>query len=312
MGLGYVLCSSMMMVVNKLALRAFPYPSSLMALQFLVSAVVVRGLGVLGQLECAPLERERVRAFWIVPLVFEVAIFTNMKMLQAASVETVIVFRTLVPLITSWADAAFMGREAPSTRSALSLLAIVLSALGYAGTSSGGLRVDVWMWAISYLLVLAFEMVYVKHVLNELPMSTWTRVYYNNALALLFCPPFFVIGGGEYARLADALAALQQAAPAGLVALSCVFGIGISFTGFGFRNLVTATSFTVVGVMNKVLTVLASMLLFNNTATPLGVCALLACIGAGTMYRQAPPRAPPPVDDDPTDQEELQEVAPRK
>ena len=74
MGLGYVLCSSMMMVVNKLALRAFPYPSSLMALQFLVSAVVVRGLGVLGQLECAPLERERVRAFWIVPLVFEVAI----------------------------------------------------------------------------------------------------------------------------------------------------------------------------------------------------------------------------------------------
>ena len=112
----------------------------------------------------APLERERVRAFWIVPLVFEVAIFTNMKMLQAASVETVIVFRTLVPLITSWADAAFMGREAPSTRSALSLLAIVLSALGYAGTSSGGLRVDVWMWAITYLTVLAFEMVYVKHV----------------------------------------------------------------------------------------------------------------------------------------------------
>ena len=143
-------------------------------------------------------------------------------------------------------------------------------------------------------------------------MSTWTRVYYNNILALIFCPPFFVIGGGEYARLADALSALQQAAPAGLVALSCVFGIGISFTGFGFRNLVTATSFTVVGVMNKVLTVLASMLLFNNTATPLGVCALLACIGAGTMYRQAPPRAPPPVDDDPTDQEELQDVAPRK
>ena len=146
-------------------------------------------------------------------------------------------------------------------------------------------------------------------MLNELPMSTWTRVYYNNALALLFCPPFFVIGGGEYARLADALAALQQAAPAGLVALSCVFGIGISFTGFGFRNLVTATSFTVVGVMNKVLTVLASMLLFNNTATPLGVCALLACIGAGTMYRQAPPRAPPPGDDDPTAPEEASERA---
>ena len=95
--LTYCVVASTMMVVNKLALRAFPYPSSLMALQFLVSAVVVRGLGVLGQLECAPLERERVRAFWIVPLVFEVAIFTNMKMLQAASVETVIVRPLYLP-----------------------------------------------------------------------------------------------------------------------------------------------------------------------------------------------------------------------
>ena len=190
MGLGYVLCSSMMMVVNKLALRAFPYPSSLMALQFLVSAVVVRGLGVLGQLECAPLERERVRAFWIVPLVFEVAIFTNMKMLQAASVETVIVFRTLVPLITSWADAAFMGREAPSTRSALSLLAIVLSALGYAGTSSGGLRVDVWMWAITYLTVLAFEMVYVKHVRRAQFSAQFSR---RNSLGAILSAQFCAI-----------------------------------------------------------------------------------------------------------------------
>ena len=187
MGLGYVLCSSMMMVVNKLALRAFPYPSSLMALQFLVSAVVVRGLGVLGQLECAPLERERVRAFWIVPLVFEVAIFTNMKMLQAASVETVIVFRTLVPLITSWADAAFMGREAPSTRSALSLLAIVLSALGYAGTSSGGLRVDVWMWAITYLTVLAFEMVYVKHVRRRAILGAILGAILSAQFSAQFC-----------------------------------------------------------------------------------------------------------------------------
>ena len=62
-------------------------------------------------------------------------------------------------------------------------------------------------WAISYMAVLAFEMVYVKYVLESVPMSTWTRVYYNNALALVFFPPFLLIGA-EYSRLGAALLAL--------------------------------------------------------------------------------------------------------
>ena len=58
------------------------------------------------------------RAFALVPVVFEIAIFTNIKLLQATSVETSVVFRTLVPLITSYADFAFMGRKLPSRQSA--------------------------------------------------------------------------------------------------------------------------------------------------------------------------------------------------
>lgn len=53
----------------------------------------------------------------------------------------------------------------------------------------------------------------------------------------------------------------------------------------------TATTFTVLGVMNKVLTVLMSYLLISGAATFMGVVGLFACIGAGTMYEQAPPRA---------------------
>ena len=179
--LGYVACSSMMMIVNKWAPSGlFPYPGTLMGLQFASSALVVRLLGMFGQLECEPLVWARARAFLLVPLVFEVAIFANIKLLQAATVETVIVFRTLVPIITSWADYAFMGREAPSTQSALGLGLVVLGALVYAAGSREGIS-DTWMWAACYLSVLAFEMVYVKHVLSSVPMGTWTRVYYNNA-----------------------------------------------------------------------------------------------------------------------------------
>lgn len=290
MAMGYTVCSSMLMVTNKLALRVFPYPSLLMAVQFLVSASVVRGLSLLSVLDVEPLILGRVKAFWMVPLCFELAIFANIKLLEAASVETAVVFRTAVPLITAWADWAFMDREAPSTKSTMSLFTIVLGALLYAWSSPGGLMIRVWMWALLYLSILSFEMVYVKHVLNRLPMSTWTRVYYNNALALAFWPPFLFLGE-EYQQLSTAAATISQSRAGFVVAMSCLLGVGISFTGFGLRSLVTATTFTVLGVMNKVLTILMSYLLVSNSATFFGITGLLACIGAGTMYEQAPARS---------------------
>ena len=180
------------MIVNKWALKVFPYPGSLMGLQFFSSAVVVRLLAVCGQLECEPLTWARSRSFLLVPLFFGIAIFTNIKLLQAAPVETAIVFRTIVPIFTSAADWIWMGRELPEVRSALGLTIVFCGSLCYAATSRDGIHVSTWIWAWAYVFVLAFEMVYVKHVLSAVPMSTWTRVYYNNALALIFmrAPPY--------------------------------------------------------------------------------------------------------------------------
>ena len=354
------MCAALaVMVVNKWALNVFPFPGSLMCLQFLSSAGVVRLLALCGQLECEPLVWAKARSFMLVPFFFGIAIFTNIKLLQAASVETAIVFRTIVPIFTSAADWIWMGRALPELRSACGLAVVVGGSLVYAATSSDGIVVHTWLWAWSYVLVLSFEMVYVrcphpdsdllrraqhfiarhttalhttaryttaalraapialslssrltpvacserardlqvKHVLGTVPMATWTRVYYNNALGFLFMPPMMLFGA-EYSRLGEAFEVLLSTPHAShAVGASCAIGLGISFTGFGFRNLVTATTFTVVGVMNKLLTVLASLVLFTRpgATSPWAVLSLLACIGGGTMYRQAPLLAPPPT-----------------
>ena len=154
---------------------------------------------------CSPhVERQKRLAF-----IFEVAIFTNIKLLQVSNVETAIVFRTIVPIFTSAADWIWMGRALPEARSALGLLIVVGGSVVYASVSRDGIRVDAWLWAWAYVLVLAFEMVYVKHVLGAVPMSTWTRVYYNNALALAFMPPLLLMNG-EIRQLGDAGTVLQQ------------------------------------------------------------------------------------------------------
>lgn len=55
--------------------------------------------------------------------------------------------------------------------------------------------------------------------------------------------------------------------------------------------------------MNKCLTILVNVMIWDNHATPGGIASLLLCIGGGIIYQQAPMRgakSPSPVtaDDD--------------
>jgi len=82
--------------------------------------------------------------------------------------------------------------------------------------------------------------------------------------------------------------------------LSCVAGVGISWAGFKCQQLITATAYTVVGVMNKLLTVLVNALIWDRHASPLGIAALCVCLGGGALYQQAPLRKPSGYDAAPT------------
>ena len=177
-GLMYAFFSSTMMIFNKGALGVFPFPLQLTSLQYFVSAAAVFVLGpvVAGVLEAEPLRWGTVRKFWFVSAVFTLAIFSNTKVLHAASVETVIVFRTTVALLTAVGDWIWLGKELPAPRSWAALLSIVGGAAGYSYAEGGSITTESLVWGVIYVLVLAFEMLYVKHVVTEVKMSTWTRV----------------------------------------------------------------------------------------------------------------------------------------
>lgn len=58
------------------------------------------------------------KKFWIVAFVFLGTIFTNIKTLQYANVETFIVFRSSTPMLIAVLDYFFLGRELPDRRRA--------------------------------------------------------------------------------------------------------------------------------------------------------------------------------------------------
>jgi len=54
--------------------------------------------------------------------------------------------------------------------------------------------------------------------------------------------------------------------------------------------MVSATTFTLVGVVNKLLTVLLNVAIWDKHSTPAGLFAVCVCLFAGTFYQQAPRR----------------------
>ena len=114
-------------------------------------------------------------------------------------------------------------------------------------------------------------------------------VLYTNILSI---PPTILLGAvlGDFENYA-AMSEGDIADDAWLwVGLSCVFGIAIGYSGWAARDMISATSYTLVGVVNKLLSVTVSVLFINHNATPLSIGALLVCLVGSTQYSQPPLR----------------------
>ncbi|KAK6119032.1 hypothetical protein DH2020_047221 [Rehmannia glutinosa] len=288
--IGYALCSSLLAVINKFAITNFNYPGLLTALQYLTSALGVWVLGKFGFLHHDPFTVETAKKFLPAALVFYLAIFTNTNLLRHANVDTFIVFRSLTPLLVAIADTAFRKQPCPSKLTFVSLVVILAGAVGYVATDNG-FTLTAYSWAFAYLVTITTEMVYIKHMVTNLGLNTWGFVFYNNLLSLMMAPLFWVITG-EYVDVFAAMASssgrdLFEPVAFFAVSLSCVFGLLISFFGFAARKAISATAFTVTGVVNKFLTVAINVLIWDKHATPFGLMCLLLTIAGGVLYQQS-------------------------
>ncbi|KAI4295102.1 hypothetical protein L6164_037906 [Bauhinia variegata] len=286
---GYALCSSLLAIINKYAITKFNYPGLLTALQYLASVLGVWVLGKLGFLHHDAFTLETARKFLPAAVVFFLAIFTNTNLLRHANVDTFIVFRSLTPLLVAVADTFFRKQPCPSKLTFLSLVIILGGAVGYVATDYG-FTLTAYSWAFAYLVTITTEMVYIKHMVMNLGLNTWGFVLYNNILSLMMSPIFWFLTGENvevFAALRSNSGNLFEPSAFVAVSLSCVFGLLISFFGFAARRAVSATAFTVTGVVNKFLTVAINVVIWDKHARPFGLVCLLFTIVGGVLYQQS-------------------------
>ena len=288
--IGYSLCSSTLLLANKVAMSYLPYPAVVSFIQIVFSVVAILimkyGLGY----EVDDFEWVKVKPYLVYTCAFVFCIFANMKALQFSNVETVIVFRACSPLSVTVIEYLLMDRALPNFRSTLSLFAVIAGAFYYCVTDSQLLMNGFasYYWVTIYFFLITFEMTYGKKITNSVKLNVLGSVLYVNAFAAI---PMFLLGyfHGEYT---DIWYHLQQLPTPGFNVLlfSCLAGTLIGYSGWLCRGMVSATTYTLVGVVNKFLTVLLNVLFWDKHSTYAGIGAVCFCLLAGTFYQQAPLR----------------------
>lgn len=228
--------------------------------------------------------------YFIYCLLFVGSVYASMKALSGSNMETQIVFRSATPICVSFLEFLFLGRELPSKRSCLALITILMSCLVYVGTDAEFLvrGAAAYSWISLYFLLICISMTLGKQLMSSAKVSIWGSVLLTNGISL----PMLVLLTWVRGEFEDVDLAVHETSPEqwAVVLAGCVTGTLIGWAGWYCRDLVSATSYTLIGVANKMLTVLLGVFFLDKHASSTGIASLVVCILASTQYKQAPMR----------------------
>jgi len=289
--LSYSFCSGTLLILNKVLTISLP-PGLIGCIQFSSTTVIVLVLYMLNVVSLDksifrdPFRSPIVRGYAKYSVLFLIGVYSNMRALAASNVDTVIVFRSSTPLLVCFLDMTFMGRAGPGPRSVLAMALMVVGAAAYVLTDAAFTLdgASAYFWVAVYYFAICCEMIFGKMLTRDLKCELGTSVLLTNVLTL----PFMLLvslGTSESWNLGPLLESPSYVAT---LFVSCCVGTGIGFASWWCRSLVSSTSFTVVGIVNKVLTVLLNIALWDKHSSPFGTFSLFLCLGGGVMYQQAP------------------------
>ena len=291
---GYCLCNCLLLLANKIALSHYAISSVLAFIQIIASIGIVLLLKYLGKVQVDEFEWGKVKAFSVYTVFFASSIYANMRAIQVSNPETVLVFRACSPLAVAFAEHMLMNRAVPSMTSSLSLVAVAVGAAIYCVSDSLFHLHDfsAYTWLTLYVVLTTCEIIYGK-ILTEPAKTSWTLcglVLYQNSLVAL---PMFIFGYayGDYVDARQSFLDMKdQHIGYTAIVLSCVIGTAIGCTSWASRAVLSATSFALVDVINKLTAVLMHVLLWGKPSSPTGLAALCFCLLAGVFYQQDPRR----------------------
>eukprot|EP00966_Prymnesium_polylepis_P030925 719545-Prymnesium_polylepis.2 len=229
--------------------------------------------------------------------------YFNMCALRICDVGTILIARACCPLCVCVLEFLFLGRHLPSRRSTIALFVVAASAVGHVLVtrhSSMALGRHAYTLVACYYVLVCAADTYGKWIVTGLDWSSpWGPVLYSNSLGI---PHQLLIAfaSGEAAALGTVE---WRPIPILVLGLTCVLGVSISYFSWSTRALVSATSFTLLGIANKLLSVAGAALIWEPPSV-LSATLLVTCLVGAACYKQPPLRSSESTLLDKTDESE--------
>ncbi|XP_026389338.1 GDP-mannose transporter GONST1-like [Papaver somniferum] len=291
-GLAYCISSCSMILINKYVLSSYDFNAgiSLMLYQNLVSVVIVSTLSFFGLISTEPLTWKLVRVWLPVNFIFVGMLITSLFSLKYINVAMVTVLKNVTNVITALGE-MYLFKKSHDSRVWAALFLMIISAVS-GGVTDISFHAVGYTWQIlncfltaSYSLTLRRVMDTVKQVTKSGNLNEFTMVLLNNTLSLpLGLLLIFLFNEVDY--LFDT--PLLRMPTFWLVMTSSGFlGLAISFTSMWFLHQTGATTYSLVGSLNKIPLSVAGILLFHVPTSFQNFTSILFGLLAGVFFARA-------------------------
>lgn len=285
--LAYCIVSSTMLIFNKACMIVLPAPCTVTLMQVTVTTLLIAAAWCCALVDIQKVDRVILSQYALYSILFVLGINFTMRSLTITNVETVLLFRACSPILVSFIDTLFLGREIPSRRSFLAMLSIVFGATWFAAselqTDTSITLLGVCVNSINLLLT-AILMTWGKHVTDTTDVNLTTSVFICNLTSIL---PMLALVILEKEHLIIREHRWLSVYAVVILTTSCFMGTALSYLGWQMRAMMSAASFTVVGVLNKVLTILLNTMMWEDHATWSSTIGLLVSLIGGSFYQQS-------------------------
>ncbi|KAK8652694.1 hypothetical protein V6N13_126719 [Hibiscus sabdariffa] len=291
-GLAYCLSSCSMILVNKFVLSGYDFNAgiSLMLYQNFISVVIVSILSSMGLISREPLTWRLIKVWLPVNFIFVGMLLTSMFSLKYINVAMVTVLKNVTNVITAVGE-MYLFKKHHDSRVWAALFLMIVSAVS-GGITDLSFHAIGYAWQIincfltaSYSLTLRRVMDTAKQVTKSGNLNEFTMVLLNNTLSLpLGILLIFVFNEVDYLYTTP----LLRRPDFWLVTtLSGFLGLAISFTSMWFLHQTGATTYSLIGSLNKIPLSVAGIVLFKVPTSLENSASIFFGLLAGVFFARA-------------------------
>jgi GDP-mannose transporter len=295
-GLSFCVTSAAMTLLNKAVLSSFHFtaPTTLLCFQCTISLllVVLASFAGYGQLPSINL---RLLWLWLpVNILFVGMVWTSFYALRNLGVAMVTVLKNLTNFLVIFGDLLIFNKRYSSGVWA-TLVLMLVSALCSAATD---LAFDAsgYTWQMINNTFTAAYSLWLRAVITKMSVITHKQggtdefgmVVFNNLLSIPMIAALIFITGEAWTVAKEP--ALKQPAFLLAAASSGIIGFLISIASMWFLSCTTATTFSLVGSLNKIPLAVLGMLLFKAPTSTNNLISVMVGLLAGAVFAHAKSR----------------------